>query len=348
MAILRNHKILCETAPDGGWRLALLPSSVVAIYAFSYAYLAYYHKQWFLFQTVVHESGRYTLLENTFYASHFLGHIPVYTMLAFYFIGTYRCLTHNPLEPPSSATLKKRFWAMVILLAISTLIALAVFGAKDTTNFILQRKQGVGIYQQGGSWNLHLPSSLTLFLFIPVYLTVFRWIYHKPLALSMDGVPLVLISLGLFFFFTLLVNYPDLKNVLYILADPRYLAHSVRELATFPLTYFPLPLYLMLKNEGGNASKPDHGDRKALMVLMLVLGTILFMALCYQCFLPLSVGIGELAQKPAFAKNGKLGIAYLLASHYFEHFLDSIYFTLACLILLGFPSKKRRRLPIPG
>jgi len=348
LALLNYDTAMCRTAPDGRRHLILLPSSVVAIYVLSYAYLAYYHKQLFLFATVVHESGRYTLLENIFYASHFLGHIPVYTMLAFYFVGTYRCLTRNPLDLPSSATNKKRVWAMAILLAASAIIAFAGFGVEDTINFILQKKQGVGIYQQGGSWNLHLPSSLTLFLLIPIYLTVFRWIYRKPLSPSTDGVLLVLIGMGLFFFFTLLVNYSNLEKVLLILSNPRYLAHSVRELATFPLTYFPLPLYLMLRNEVTNASVADHGSRKALMVLMVVMGIFLLMALSYQCFLPLSVGIGELAQKPAFAKNGKLGIAYLLASHYFEHFLDSIYFTLACLILLGWSSKKHGSFTIPG
>jgi hypothetical protein len=51
--------------------------------------------------------------------------------------------------------------------------------------------------------------------------------------------------------------------------------------------------------------------------------------------LPLSVGIGSLAQKPFFAKKCELGIPYLLASHYFEHFPDTIYFTLLSLFLYG-------------
>ena len=56
-------------------------------------------------------------------------------------------------------------------------------------------------------------------------------------------------------------------------------------------------------------------------------------AVFYQTHLPLRAGIGNLAQKSSFAVEGRLGVPYLLASHYFEHFLDTIYFTLLCLIL---------------
>jgi hypothetical protein len=52
------------------------------------------------------------------------------------------------------------------------------------------------------------------------------------------------------------------------------------------------------------------------------------------------VGIGQLAQTPPFAKAGTLSVPYLLASHYFEHLLDTIYFTLLTLLLWSFASRR--------
>lgn len=79
---------------------------------------------------------------------------------------------------------------------------------------------------------------------------------------------------------------------------------------------------------------------KKLYLIMIILTALFLMGLFYQSYISLAAGIGRLAQKPFFAKNGELGIPYLLASHYFEHFLDTVYFTLLCLILYTYPGKK--------
>src|ERR1700690_240417 len=65
----------------------------ILTYATSYLYLALYHGRALLFNTVVHEGGTYSLLQTMFYASHFLGHIPVHVVLAFFFTGCYMCLS---------------------------------------------------------------------------------------------------------------------------------------------------------------------------------------------------------------------------------------------------------------
>lgn len=60
---------------------------------------------------------------------------------------------------------------------------------------------------------------------------------------------------------------------------------------------------------------------------------IFALATAYQSWTALEAGIPELAQKPSFAAEDGLGIPYLLASHYFEHFLDTCFFALLCLML---------------
>ena len=73
--------------------LRILIIMPIVTYVISYLYLAYYHGKILVFNTIVHEGGTYTLLQDIFYASHFLGHIPVHTMIAFLFIGSYLCLS---------------------------------------------------------------------------------------------------------------------------------------------------------------------------------------------------------------------------------------------------------------
>lgn len=112
------------------------------------------------------------------------------------------------------------------------------------------------------------------------------------------------------------------------------MAHSVRELATFPLTYFPLPLYFLLKNERVLPKTPGQVSHK-LILLIALLSMGFALGLVYQASVSLSHGVGNLAQKPAFAKGGQLGVPYLLASHYFEHFLDTAFFLLFTLFVFN-------------
>ena len=54
----------------------------------------------------------------------------------------------------------------------------------------------------------------------------------------------------------------------------------------------------------------------------------------HQASVSLSHGVGNLAQERAFARGGPLGIPYLLASRYFEHFLDTIFFVFFFFVCL--------------
>ena len=157
----------CESSrPIDAPRLVLLIPALT--YLLSYVYLAVYHHRWNLWSTVVHESGRYTLLENTFYASHFFGHLPVVVTAALLFAGSWLCMA-----PPGSVEASGRVRAVLagslaLLLLVSAAISIAHFGGEDTLSFLLQRKQQPELYVEGGSWNLHLPSTMLQFLLIPV------------------------------------------------------------------------------------------------------------------------------------------------------------------------------------
>jgi hypothetical protein len=101
---------------------------------------------------------------------------------------------------------------------------------------------------------------------------------------------------------------------------------------TFPLTYYPLALAALLVGEAPAVRR----ERRALSGPDLAIGglaALFAVAFLYQVVVSLGHDIGELAQRPAFAVGGRLGIPYLLASHFFEHVLDSLFFALMTLSL---------------
>ena len=125
-----------------------------------------------------------------------------------------------------------------------------------------------------------------------------------------------------------LICCPDLKTtVQFITNDPRYLAHSAREIATFTLTYFPPVLAFIFWHKKEESTQVSTSAKLTIACLSL----ITFCMLAWQTYLPLYVGVGKLAQQPDFAQGSPLPIPYLLASHYFEHFLDSIFFFLSSI-----------------
>ncbi len=309
----------------------------VLVYLLSYAYLAYYHQKLWLFNTVVHEGGTLTFLENLFYASHFLGHIPVHVTLALVFTGSYLSFAppHSPGAPRDSSGLYSALAAFLLFLIC---LSFVMFGSEDTLAFILQRKQGVATYETGGSWNLHLPSTLLLIPLIPCYVGFARCFFGKPVHPNSQGLPFLGSGILLILTMTWLLNDHNLCPLWELWTNPRYMAHSVRELATFPLTYFPLPLYFLFKNEKNEREENSPIPNKT-KALLFVPALLFLLGFSYQVAFSLSHGIENLAHKPPFAQGGRLSVTYLLTSHYFEHFLDTLFFTLVCLILarLGSP-----------
>ena len=308
--------------------LLLLPA---AVYLVSYADLALYHGRAWLWSTVVHESGRYTLLETTFYASHFLGHVPVLLTIALLAAGSWRSMS-----PPSLSPVRRgRALAVAglgLLVAGSLALAIGHFGLDDTLAFILQRRQRPDDVVAGGSWNLHLPSTLLQLALIPVAVFLARVAFARPVVWSRRGLALLGAAVALVVAMTWLVNRDPLAAVIAVWRDPRYLAHSVRELVTFPLTYYPLALAVLLAGEA-----PRRRERRAVSGPDLLIGAlaVLFAAgFLFQVAVSLGHDIGALAQQPTFAAGGRLGIPYLLTSHVFEHVLDSLFFTLVTLLLV--------------
>lgn len=310
------------------------------VYLLSYLYLAYYHRTTLLFNTIIHEGGEYTLLETIFYASHFLGHIPVHTTIAFLFVGFYIFITDfNTIHiNRKKITIILLAITLVLFLVFSLILSNLLFGVEDTYKYMNQKKQSLVVMNEGGSWNLHYPSTIMLFLLIPIYIYSIKKTFHRKIVLNTDGLLYLVTGFIIFVVVSVIINPDIVKVTKYIWSNPRYMGHSIRELLTFPLTYFPIPLYFILKRE---CQLTTTQNTKTINIWILFIAMIFIIGLCYQSFSIISAGIGETAQQPSFARNGKLPIIYLLSSHYFEHILDTIYFSLISTILFYMHFKRR-------
>ncbi len=304
----------------------LLLSVPLATYVASYIYLALFHGKFWLWDTVVHEGGTLTLLQTTFYASHFLGHIPSLTIIAFLFASWYKVLT--PIEGPFRFSLK--WLSAALAFVVSCLFySLWQFGKEETLAYLFLNRQSVTRAEPGGSYLLHLPSTLSLVVLIPLFIALIAYIFRRQVAWQATHLKSIAITTVITVAFALLITLNSTTLILHSLIDPRYLAHSVRELATFPLTFFPIPLALWLASQSPAKRSLSLTPRRPLLILTALALPLLLI----QIWVPLSIGISDLAQKPSFSE-GPLSISYLLASHYFEHVLDSIFFIFLCLAII--------------
>ena len=162
------------------------------------------------------------------------------------------------------------------------------------------------------------------FLNVPLRFNKKAWIYFVLAVLFIPG-------------FNYLCEGNFFNDIKYAFTNNRYLAHSVREIITFPLTYFPLffIVFYSMKNLGW--PQKTNFDKQIKWVVFFSFG-IFVLLFAYQVILPLLEGIGNLSQKPEFTKGNELPLVYLITSHYLEHFLDTIFFVLfsAWLFKLNF------------
>jgi hypothetical protein len=261
---------------------------------------------------------------------------------ALIFTGTYLCLAVPSTTGNEASHLRRSAAALGLFVLAAIALSLAWFGVDDTLAFVLQEKQNMTVYAKGGSWNLHLPSTMLMPLAMPCYLMILMHVFHVPSAVSRGGAVFAGTGFILLLLFTLLFNHASLHPLLSTWTDPRYLAHSVRECATFPLTYFPLPLYFFFRGKASEGSLRHNRLPARAWLVSTVLALLFIALLAYQAAAALGAGIGTMAQRPGFAGGHALPVYYLIASHYFEHVLDTVYFTLLCLVLFNLQGACRR------
>lgn len=304
--------------------VVLLVASPLAYFIISYCYLVWWHKKLFLWDTLVHENGRLTLAGSMFYFDHFIACVPMIAVFAMVTAGGFALAGH-----PSVAFNKSRasiasavlLGFSIIMISVAFMASIYTVGQQRTVDYALQRIERDGVMSKGGNWNQlqlsNLPIALgaislsgTLMMFTGSASTT------SNARLRTAGKVCVAAAAAITFAVSSVV-FPGWDGFL----NPRWMAHSIRELATYPLTGIPIALGSILVTEWFLSGLKTWTIRISSLSIALIVAGIIIMA--GQLIWLLNVDVLAIAQKPSFAKDG-LSIPYLLTAHVFEHFLDFI------------------------
>ena len=299
--------------------------SVPAIYLIaSYSYLAWWHKEIFLLNSLIHENGRLTLLGSLFYFDHFVALVPMITMFSLCAAGGICLAGRAPSDTDPSRTASV---AIMLLMGAALLVLLAfvmsiwTVGWQRTLDYALQRIERDGIISKGGNWNQLQLSNIpiafgTIGLSAAFTMSVGEFQRERSITLIAGGVSCIFFAVALCIGITAL-NWNGWTSFL----NPRWLGHSIREIATYPFTGIPIALISVLLVENYlSGLKTWVLDFRLLSVILICMGFTLAVG---ELILLKNEDVLAYAQRPSFAPNG-LSIPYLLSSHVFEHFLDFV------------------------
>jgi len=304
--------------------MIILFAPPIGYFVISYAYLALWHRKLFLWDTVIHENGRLTLLGSLFYFDHFLGCVPMVILFSLCTVGGFAIGS----RASSSADVLRTSFVAVVLLLVSFLFVLLAFfaslymvGWHRTIEYVFQRIERDGVMSKGGTWNVlqlsNIPIALVAIGASSSLVSYARWADSSgDTNLIIGGITCIAVAAILCVGISTL-NWCGWQSFL----NPRWLAHSTREVVTYPLTGLPIALTSVLLVELYISGTNTYTVGPPLLSLMLI-GTSVVIVIG-QLMLLKNVDVSAMAQKPSFSRGG-LSIPYLLCSHVFEHFLDFV------------------------
>lgn len=299
----------------------------VTYFAISYCYLAWWHNEIFLWNTLVHENGRLTLSGSMFYFDHFVACVPMIVLFALFSAGGFALAGHQfvAIDKFRASVAAASLLGVAVLLVLGALVAsIYTVGRQRTIDYALQRIERDGVMSTGGNWNQLQLSNIPIALgAISVSGTLIMFASgagsKRDSGLITGGKICIAAAV------TLMVGISALTfSGWQAFLNPRWMAHSIRELATYPITGIPIALIGILLAErymsGQKAWVVKVGSISLIPIavgLVIVAGQLIWL---------MNVDVMAMAQKPSFSADG-LSIPYLLTSHVFEHFLD---FVLIC------------------
>jgi len=274
-----------------------------------------------LFTTIIHENGRLTLLGSLFFFDHFLACLPMIILFALIISGAFALGNHIPAVDAGRLKFISLLLlsASVIFILVTFMLSIYTVGWQGTVAYGLQRVERDGVMTPGGNWNQLQLSNVPIGLLAIGVSTALSPCQPSSgpttnITFINGGITCIgmamILCLGITAF-----NWPGWKCFI----NPRWLAHSIREIATYPLTAIPIALASILWVESYISGCQILIIQPRLLSMTLIgISGVLTIA---ELSLLLNVDIFSMAQKPAFAPSG-LSIPYLLFSHVFEHFLD--------------------------
>ena len=302
--------------------LVCLPA---AYFVLAYGYLAWWRGSPFLWNTVIHENGRLTLVGSLFYFDHFLGCAPMVVVFALCTAGGFADAGHLPVitDLRRAALLARILLGLSAVMVIAALAAsVACVGLDRTMDYALQRIERDDVMSPGGNWNQLQLSNVPIALGAIGFSGSFAAFGYGRNGVgkvnrTRGGVICIGIAIALMGALTGF-TFPGLRAFL----NPRWIAHSVREMATYPLTGVPIALAgVLLAEQRLSGVRAWTIKPRALSLSLIGAGVLILLG---QLVYLMNADVLAMAQRPAFAGGKSLSVAYLLFSHVFEHFLDFV------------------------
>jgi hypothetical protein len=311
----------------------------------------FYEKLW-LFDTVVHERGKYTLLQVIFYFRHFLWEVPIKLVYSLFVVGAFYYYGKPVTTIDKSRTSDVPVKGMVIsgvfalgLVLYSIFMAGSEIGFKDALMGLMQyRTHELRPLEFGSHWRNHFLSNIVLFCTSVVFILLYRRLNSNEFWIKKRNSGLFPVAIGIFVSLTLLFGFTQDPFV-----SPSYIGHQLREIFGTDLS---VTLFLVMGTlihlekkydlEQSHSSEKDTDFRKKNIAHIF-----------YWAF-PGAVCAGFLIIKVLTfdigTEMGRLGntndwsVLDLFAWHFFEHSLDYIFSVslVYCFYLLALKRESKR------
>ena len=308
--------------------------SFIPLFTFTLAYLrmALVYKKLILLNVLVHENGKYTLLETVLYYDHFLRELFISGFLAFFIVGFF--LYYGSAKPrKTSRKIGKYiivcFFALALFLLIVFLGSIYKVGFAETSLSLFQYRTRDDLIEFGSHWRFHFLSRIGLFTSSAAIIISYRIIYNKTQWKNSKYALLILIVTSIsYIIITLLFGITDQP-----FSDPRYLAHQGREFITHNLCTSPILITLLcFLEEKITEENSNHLNIKASRNLYLHFLFWSILSILIPSFLWIRLrdtDISTVAQQ-------NWPVWDLLAFHFFEHLLDYIFVAILGVLIYLF------------
>jgi len=295
--------------------------------------MAFKYDQLWLFDTIVHERGKYNLLEVIFYFRHFLWELPMKTLFAFILVGIFYYFG-NPFPEeqmnknipiPSRVILWSGLIALLIA-CIAFMMTTLEHGFKEALlGFFQSRASELRPLQYGSHWRNHFLSNIVLYCTSVAAVLLYRLIINEARCHKRTFWFLFPLSAGFFILITLIFGF-----TMDPFQTPSYLGHQLREIFGSDLTItmlLTIGILICLEEKYDITSVRDRllgeTNRKKLLrhvLFWLIPAVIISLFLIFKVLnLDISNEMSNLGSTEGWTKID------LFAWHFYEHSLDYLY-----------------------
>jgi len=305
----------------------------LALLVAAYVRMSFVYKKMWLFDTVVHENGRHTLLEVIFYFRHFSWELLGKALYSLHMIGIFY-FYGKPL-PRGGATWAKQIPMKKIVLScmfVAAIITVSIFMTVNAVGF-KEAMMGLGQYRTseirpptfGSHWRNHFLSNIVLFSASSSFVLVYRIACCGGNWTKRRFGSLFPVSAGCFVLLTFLFGF-----TMDPFETPSYLGHQLREIfgSDLPITMlFSVALLIYLEgrydSRGMDRAVRKNARRKRVLLHLVCWALPVVLVSSFLILKVLSLDISTEMAKFG-GGNGKT-VADLFAWHFYEHSLDYVF-----------------------